>query len=59
LIGEFEGKGLLTRPWCLWEDNIKVDVEEIIWEGLDWSDLVQEKGKWLAVLKTVMNSSIP
>jgi hypothetical protein len=40
LVGEFEGKGLLTRPWSLWEDNIKVNVEEIIWECLDCTDLV-------------------
>jgi len=59
LVGEFEGKGLLTRPWCLWADNIKVHVEEIIWEGLGWTDLVQERDKWLAALKKVMNSPIP
>jgi hypothetical protein len=29
-VGEFEGKGLLTRPWGLWDHNIKVNVEEII-----------------------------
>jgi hypothetical protein len=56
---EFEGKGLLTRSGCLWEDNIKVNVEEIVWEGLDWTDLFQERNKWLAVLNTVMKSPIP
>ena len=59
LVGEFEGKGLLTRTLCVWENNIKVNIEEIIWEDLEWTDLVQERDKWLTVLKTVMILPIP
>jgi hypothetical protein len=43
LIGNPEGKGLLGRIRCRWEDNIKMDRTEIGWECVDWNHLAQGK----------------
>jgi hypothetical protein len=34
-VGKPEGKRPLGRPWCRWEDNIRTNVEEIVWQGGD------------------------
>jgi len=39
LVGKPEGKKPLRRPRCRWEDNIRIDVREIGWEGVDWMHL--------------------
>jgi hypothetical protein len=36
LVGKSEGKRPLGRPRCRWEDNIRMDVMKIGWEGVDW-----------------------
>jgi hypothetical protein len=40
-------------------DNIKVDVREIEWGGMDWSDLPQDRDQWKALVNTVMNLRVP
>jgi hypothetical protein len=40
-------------------DNIKIDVTEIGWDGMDWIDLAQERDQWRAVVNTVMNILVP
>ena len=52
-----EAKRPLTRPRYRWEDNIKLDLKEIVWEGLDWIDLAQNRDKW-ALANTVMNLGV-
>jgi hypothetical protein len=42
-----------------WEDNIKMDVREIGWSGVDWISLAQDRDKWPAVVKTVMLLRLP
>jgi hypothetical protein len=44
LVGKREGKRLLGRPRRRWVDNIKIDLIEIGWDGMDWIDLVPEHG---------------
>jgi hypothetical protein len=39
LMGRLEGKRLLRRPRCRWEDSIKMDLTEIGYIGMDWIDL--------------------
>jgi hypothetical protein len=46
LAGKPEEKRLLGRPGCRWVDNIKMDVGEIRWDGVDWSGLAQDRDKW-------------
>jgi hypothetical protein len=42
LVGKPEGKRPLRRPRCRWVDNIKMDLREIEWDGVDWIDLTQD-----------------
>jgi hypothetical protein len=45
----------LRRPRRRWADNIKMDLREIGWGGMDWIDLAQNRDQWRALLNTVMN----
>jgi hypothetical protein len=47
--------GKPERPKSRWEYNIKTDLYEIGWEGMSWLNLAQDRGKWRAVVITVMN----
>jgi hypothetical protein len=55
LVGKPEGKGPLGRPRRMWVDNIKIDLREIRWDGVDWIDLVKEREQWKALVNTMMN----
>jgi hypothetical protein len=46
LVGKPEGKKPLQRPRRMWVDNIKIDLREIGWDGMDWIDLVQDRDQW-------------
>jgi hypothetical protein len=48
LVGKQEGKRPLGRPRCRWVDNMKVDLGEIEWGGMDWIDLAQDRNQWRA-----------
>jgi hypothetical protein len=54
-----EGKRPLGRPRSRWVDNIKIDLKEIEWDGIDWIDLGQERGQWRDLVNTVMNLRVP
>lgn len=41
------------------EDNIKMDLKKIEWEGVDWIYLAHNRDRWMAVASTVMNILIP
>jgi hypothetical protein len=43
LAGKPEGKSPLGRFWCRWEYNIRMDLREIFWEGVEWMHLAQDK----------------
>jgi hypothetical protein len=47
------------RPRRRWVDNIKMDLREIAWDGMDWIDLAQDKDQWKALVNTVMNPRVP
>jgi hypothetical protein len=55
LVVKPEGKRPLGRRRHSWVDNIKMDLAEIGWGGVDWIVLVQDKDKWRAFLNAVMN----
>ena len=59
LVGKLEGKNPLGRPRRRWEDNIKMDHQEVGYEGMDWIDLAQESDWWQAILNEGMNVRVP
>ena len=59
LVGKHEGKRPLGRPRHRWEDNIKVDLQEV-GEGCgDWMELAQDRDRWRALVSTVSNLQVP
>jgi hypothetical protein len=46
LVGKPEGKRPLVIPKCRWMDNIKMDLREIGWGGMDWIDLATDRDQW-------------
>ena len=59
LVGIPERKGLLGRPRHRWEDNIKTNLQELGLGCMDWLDLAQDKDRWRAVVKAVINIRVP
>ena len=59
LLGRPEGKRPLGRPRCRWEDNIKMDLQEVGCGGMDWIELVHDRDKWRALVNAVMNLQVP
>jgi hypothetical protein len=59
LMGKPDGKRPLGRPRCRWVDNIKMDLREIGWDGMDWIDLAQDRDRWRALVNTVINLRVP
>ena len=55
LVGKPEGKRSLRRPRRRWEDNIKMDLQEVGCEGVDWNELAQDRDWWRALVNAVMN----
>ena len=55
LVGKPEGKRPLGRPRRRWEDNIKMDLQEVGGVGGDWVELAQDRLRWRALVNTVMN----
>jgi hypothetical protein len=54
-----EGKRRLGRPKRMWVDNIKTDLREIGWDGMDWIDLAQDIDQYRALVNTVFNLRVP
>ena len=59
LVGKHEGKRPLGRPRLRWKDNIKMDLQEVGYGGMDWIELVQDRDRWRALVKAVMNLRVP
>jgi len=52
-------KILVRKPRHKWEDNIRMDLREMVWEGVDWMHLDQGRNQWQALVNTVMNLWVP
>jgi hypothetical protein len=56
--GETWGKRPLGRSACRWEDNIKMDLQEVGCVGMDWIELSQDRDRWWALVNLVMNLQV-
>jgi hypothetical protein len=59
LVGKPEGRRPLGRDRRRWEDNIKMDLQGMGCEGMDWIELAQDKDRWPALVSAVMNFRFP
>jgi hypothetical protein len=59
LVGKHEGRRPLGRPRRSWEDNITMDLREIGFGDVDWIHLAQDRGRWRALVNTVMSLRVP
>jgi hypothetical protein len=59
LVGRPGGRRLLGRARHRWVDNIKMDIREIGWDGMDWISLAEDRDQWRALVNTVMNLQVP
>ena len=55
LVGKPEGKGSLGRPRLKWQDNIKINLQEVSWRDMDCIYLDHERYRWRDVVNAVMN----
>ena len=59
LVGKREGKKSLGRPRRRREDNIKIYLQEVGCEGMEWIELAQGMDRWRALVNAVMNIQFP
>jgi hypothetical protein len=59
LVGKPEEKRPLGRLRCRWENNIKMDLQEVGCGGIGWIKLIQDRDRWWAIVNAVMNLQIP
>jgi len=55
MVGKPEGKRPLGTPRLRWEDNIKIDLQEVGWGHMDWIDLALDRNRWRELVNVVVN----
>jgi len=58
-VGKPEGMRPPGTPRHRWKDNIKIDLQEVACEGMEWIDLAQDRDRWRALVNAVMNFWVP
>jgi len=59
LVGKPEGKRPMGRPRIRWEDNIKIDLQEVGCGSMDWIEMAQDRDSWRELVNAVMNLRFP
>jgi hypothetical protein len=59
MVGKPEGRRPLRRPKRRWEDNIRMDFQEVGCGYVDWMELTQDRDRWRALVSAVMNLRVP
>ena len=57
--GGAEGKRPLGRPRHRWDDNTKMDFQDVVWGGVDWIDLAEDRNRWGTVVIVVIKLRVP
>ena len=58
-MGKHEGKRPIGRPRIMWEDNSKMDLQEVGCGRMEWIELAKERNRWRALVNAVMNIRVP
>jgi hypothetical protein len=58
-VGKPEGNGPLGGPRRKWDDNIKMDIQEVGGGGMDWIELAQDMDRWRTLVNVVMDLRVP
>jgi len=59
LVRKPEGNRPFGKPRLSWEDNIKMDLQEVECVGMDWIEMAQDRAKWRGLVNAVMNLRFP
>jgi hypothetical protein len=59
LVGKPKGRRPLERPRRRWLDNIRMDLVEVGWGYVDWIGLAENRGRWRALVNSVLNLRVP
>ena len=59
MVGKTGRKSPLERPRCRWQDNIKMDIKKVGYEGIDWIELAQDRDRGRALVNAVMSLWVP
>jgi hypothetical protein len=58
-VTSFLGTEPLGRPRRRWEDNIRMNLGKLGWQGVDWSHLAENRIQWQTLINTVINVLVP
>ena len=58
-MGKPEGKRTLRKPRRRWENNIKMDLQDVGCGFMDWIELTQDRDRWRALVNALMNLRVP
>jgi hypothetical protein len=59
LMGKHEGKWPLGKPRRRWEDNIKMDLQEVGSWGMERTELARDRDRWRALVNAIRNLLVP
>jgi hypothetical protein len=58
-VGKSEGRRPLGRPRYKWMDNIKMDLGEMVWGGMDLINMAKDRDRWRAIVNMILNFRVP